>query len=301
VKSVVVTANGLDLSVGISQGGGIPILFVHGFSHDRHVWQDVATPLPAGFRPLTVDLRGHGDSDWSLDAAYRPSDYASDLGPVLDACAVDRAVVVGHSLGGNVATLFAADQPDRVSALVLVDTGPSLSGAAWDAAAGDAALAMGCFPDVESYRRVLNLAYPFGRPEALERLARTGLVRRVDGRFEPKMDPLLVELTGTESQWADNESALWAALGKLQCPTLVVRGERSAMLSPEIVREMVDNVLDRGCHVSVRDAGHAVAVDNPGGLVEAITGFLEQQALTGRASVAGRYGPDLCEVGPILP
>jgi pimeloyl-ACP methyl ester carboxylesterase len=285
-SSVVATVNGLDLCVGLpsewsvapepKRREGMPVLFVHGFSHEHGVWDDVAAMLPPGFRSVALDLRGHGDSDWSLEGAYRPSDHARDLASLLDVLHIERAVVVGHSLGGNASTLLAAQQPDRVAALVLVDTGPTLSGAAWQTAAGDAALAMGCFPDVESYRRVLGLAYPFGRPEAVDRMARNGLVRRVDGRFEPKLDPLLLEQTGSASEWADNESALWAALGKIQCPTLVVRGERSAMLAADVAREMVENVLDRGRQVGVANAGHAVAVDNPAGLGEAVAAFLQE-------------------------
>jgi pimeloyl-ACP methyl ester carboxylesterase len=285
------SVNGLDLCVGLSpadvERGAVPVLFVHGFSHEHGVWDDVVCSLPAGFRSVAPDLRGHGDSDWSLEGAYRPSDHASDLASLLDVLGIERAVVVGHSLGGNASTLLAAQQPDRVAALVLVDTGPTLSGAAWQAAAGEAALAMGCFPDVESYRRVLALAYPFGRPEAVDRLARNGLVQRVDGRFEPKLDPLLLELTGSASEWADNESTLWAALGKIQCPTLVVRGERSAMLDADVVREMVDHVLDRGRQAGVPAAGHAVAVDNPSGLGAAIAAFLTEPEVRAELPPAG--------------
>ena len=287
-----VRGNGLDIAVSMAglnrtEAGsdpaiddGVPIVFIHGFSHDRHVWEDVLCGLPEALAPLTLDLRGHGESDWALAGSYRPEDYASDLAPVLDALSVERAIVVGHSLGGNVATLFAAAQPDRVSALVLVDTGPALSGDAWQAVSGDVASAMGCFDDIASYRRLLSLAYPFGRGEALDRLARTGLVQRLDGRFEPKLDPLIVERTGTDDDWVETESALWAALGKLQCPTLVVRGEQSAMLSEAVARQMVENVLAHGTAASVERAGHAIAVDNAIGLSEAIATFVDEQVLT---------------------
>ena len=97
-------------------------------------------------------------------------------------------------------------------------------------------------------------------------------------------DPLVVDLTGSEGDWAAAESALWAALGKLQCPTLVVRGERSAMLDPRVVREMVDNVLDRGRGAVVDGAGHAIAVDNPSGLAAVIADFLAELAAVDRGA-----------------
>ena len=99
---------------------GTPVLFVHGISHNRVVWEKLAKDLPDALRPIAVDLRGHGDSPWSPSSAYDLRDYAADLPLVLDALDIDGAAVVGHSLGGNVSTLFAAARPDRVRALVLV-------------------------------------------------------------------------------------------------------------------------------------------------------------------------------------
>ncbi len=269
---------GLELAVTAWRDEGHPLLLIHGFSNDRHVWEDIATGLPEAFRPFAHDLRGHGDSDWSLACHYHLDDHAADLGALLDAQEIERAVLVGHSLGGNAATLFAARQPERVEALVLVDTGPALSPAAWRWAAADAGELARAYESIAQYRELLALAYPLGNPAALDRLARTSLTPRRDGRFEPKLDPILLELTGSDAELRETEARLWDALAKIQCPVLVARGERSAMLPAAIAERMTEQVLCHGRLATIPGAGHAVAIDNAPGLLAELNRFLAEIA-----------------------
>jgi pimeloyl-ACP methyl ester carboxylesterase len=120
-----------DTSIAVRDfgGDGEPILFVHGFGHDQNVWDDVVGDLGIPARVLTMDLRGHGRSGWSIEGDYGLEAYAADLARVVDGLGLERVGLVAHSMGGNVATLFAAGAPERVSRFVLVDTGPSLSSA----------------------------------------------------------------------------------------------------------------------------------------------------------------------------
>ena len=277
----------LEIRVGTGGGDGPAVLLLHGFSNDRHVWRDVVSELPAGYRTVAPDLRGHGDSGWSIAGDYRPAAIARDLPVLLDALGLERVSVVGHSLGGNVATLFAAEVPARVEALVLVDTGPSLCEDAWRWASGDAAGAARAFDSVDDYRALLALGYPFANEAALDRLARTSLVQRMDGRFEPKMDPLLLERTGSEEDWKDVEAQLWAALASLRCPTLVVRGERSAMFSRDVALEMTGKVLERGTLAAVAGAGHAIPLDAPAALGALVAGFVDEHAMHPRPGAPG--------------
>ena len=266
--------DGLGLAVTSFREDGEPVLFVHGFSNDRFVWEDVALALPPEYRPIAHDLRGHGDSDWSIERRYHLHDHASDVLAVVEGLGLEQVALVGHSLGGNVATLFAARHPERVSAVALVDTGPALSSAAWRWAAADVGELARAHESVAAYRKLLALAYPQGAAAALERMARTSLVARRDGRFEPKLDPVLLELLGTERELRETEAELWDALAKLRCPVLVARGERSAMLSPETARRMAEQVLADGRLVEIPASGHAVPVDNAPGLLRELERFL---------------------------
>ena len=257
---------------------GLPVLFVHGFSHNRHVWDDLAPALSGGYRPLALDLRGHGDSGWSKGGHYSVFDYASDLARVLDGMEIERAVVVGHSLGGNASTLFAAQYPERVERLVLVDTGPSLSLDAMIHMARDVSGALQSYASLGEYRQTLVSTYPLGTAATLDRMASLGLVERIDGRFEPRLDPGILTPSTDPAHWTSLEQKLWSALRKIRCKTLVVRGGVSAMLAEKVAVEMVDGALRDAVLATVPNAGHAIMVDDGPALLGVIEGFLATPA-----------------------
>jgi 2-(acetamidomethylene)succinate hydrolase len=273
----------LTLAYSDPRGSGTPILFVHGFSHNRSVWEKFMADLPESLRPISIDLRGHGESPWSPHAAYDLYDYARDLPRLLDALSIERAIVVGHSLGGNVATLFGASAPRRLAALVLVDTGPALELGGMTQILDDVGSALRSYASVSEFREQLGRTHPQGDADVLDRLAETGLVERLDGRFEPAFDPGV--LRGADrgdvdprSELATIERTLWTALRGVRCPVLVVRGGLSAILSEKVAQEMVEEALDAGRLVSLPRAGHAVMIDDAPGLREALCGFLDRLA-----------------------
>ena len=102
------------------EGDGRPVLLIHGHTLDRRVWGPVMPGLRApGFRVLRPDLRGHGRSS-RPDSGYHWSHHAADMEAVLDAAGVERAAVVGFSIGGGVAIELAQTLSDRVDSLVLI-------------------------------------------------------------------------------------------------------------------------------------------------------------------------------------
>ena len=111
----------------VSAGTGPPVVFLHGVTLDSRLWSAQLAAFGDRWRCITVDLRGHGLSA-PLEPGYDPT---SDLLQVLDESGVDRCILVGLSLGGHDAVVFAALHPDRCRALVLVDAwipGPELAG-----------------------------------------------------------------------------------------------------------------------------------------------------------------------------
>ena len=267
----------LRLAFSDPRGVGMPVLFVHGFSHNRSVWENLAEALPGAFRPVSIDLRGHGESPWSIEGEYDLPSYADDLLPFLDRIGIDRILLVGHSLGGNVATLFAAAHPDRVRALVLVDTGPVLEVGGASRVADDVQRALRSYARVEDFREQLRLIHPKGDAEILDRLAETGLVQRLDGRFEPALDPGVLGPADGSADLAALERELWGALARVRVPVLLVRGGLSAVLSEKVAQEMVEEVLPDGCLVTLSGAGHAVMIDDGPALASAIRAFLEER------------------------
>lgn len=253
---------------------GTPVLFVHGIAHNRFVWEKLTRSLPVGLRPISVDLRGHGESPWSMEANYDLRDYAADLPALLDALKIDRAYVVAHSLGGNVATLFASAHPERVMALVLVDTGPALDLTGTSHIADEIGSALRSYASIAEFREQLDQLHPSGDSEVLDRLARSSVVARPDGRFEPALDPGVLGGPDESTDLVSLERELWSALGAVCCPVLVIRGEKSAILSEKVAAEMVDEVLAEGRLVTLSAAGHAIMIDDGPGLVAAIRDFI---------------------------
>ncbi|HVH19269.1 MAG TPA: alpha/beta hydrolase [Myxococcota bacterium] len=262
---------------------GVPLLLLHGFGNDAHIWDDFAPSVAPHYRVAALDHRGHGDSAWDPERRYEHDAMVEDVERVTAELGIERLVVVGHSLGGRIATLFAGRHPERMAGLVLVDIGPEVD------ARGKLRIRM----DVESrpspvyasaaeYARDLSLAYPAARPDALTRMAEHGLRRRVDGLFELKIDPALrggfasSRETPAEAETREREAerTLWDALAKIPCPTLVVRGAASDILSPECADRMVEEVLPKGRLAVVARAGHSVMTDNPDGFRDAVCEFV---------------------------
>jgi lipase len=122
-RSVPVAGGELSVAVWGDLGGDVPVLAIHGLTASSRAWLEVATRLPGPV--LAPDLRGRGGSG-ALPGPYGMAAHTADCLAVLDGLGVDRAVVVGHSMGGFVASVLAHRHPDRVARLVLVDGGAPL-------------------------------------------------------------------------------------------------------------------------------------------------------------------------------
>ena len=274
-------AHGLDLHLLEWSEQGVPLLLLHGFGNDAHIWEDFAPAVAPYYRTLALDHRGHGDSAWDPERRYEHELMVADVEAVSAALGLDRLVIVGHSLGGRIATLFAGRHPERIAGLVLVDIGPELD------PRGVLRIRMEVessrepvFASVEEYGRLLALHYPAARPTALLRMAQHGLRRREDGRFVLKMDPALrgAGFSGSPEDAAERErqmsEAQWESLRRIPCPTLVVRGAASDVFSAETADRMVEEVLAKGRLAVVPRAGHSVMTDNPEGFLEAVAAFV---------------------------
>jgi len=273
-------ASGLDLHLLEWSEQGVPLLFLHGFGNDAHIWDDFAPAVAPCYRTLALDHRGHGDSAWDPESRYDHDTMVEDVEVVTARLGVERLVIVGHSLGGRIATLFAGRHTERMAGLVLVDIGPELDARGvlrirMEVESGQEPV----FASVEEYGRLLSLHYPAAQPQALLRMARHGVRQREDGRFVLKTDPALRSgFGGPPEEAAARERQLsqaqWEALRRVSCPTLVVRGAASDVFSAETADRMVDEVLAKGRLAVVPRAGHSVMTDNPDGFRDAVAAFV---------------------------
>ncbi len=284
----VAVTHGLSLHVLEWSHDGVPLLFVHGFGNEAHVWDDLAPEVAPYYRTLAVDLRGHGASDRDPEARYDYDVHVADLEALTEALGIDRLVLVGHSLGGRISMRFAGRHPERVAGLVIIDSAPELDARGTvriqldvqrsGEAAGDSAGPS--FASEAEYRALLARQYPAADSAALQRLARHGLRARADGRFEPRLDPAWFRgrQRASEAEMREREgrltAELWAALARVPCPTLVIRGAASDVVSADVAERMAEEVLAQGRLVVVPRAGHSVMIDNPEACREALTTFV---------------------------
>jgi pimeloyl-ACP methyl ester carboxylesterase len=279
-------ADGLPIQVLEWSDEGVPLVLLHGFGNEAHIWDDFAPVVAPYYRVLALDLRGHGDSGHDPERRYDYDYHVRDLERLTEALGIERLVLVGHSFGGRVAALFAGAHPERIAGLVLVDSGPELDARGTLRIRLDMEKAAGAggeaapIASVAEYERMLTLAYPAARPHAIARMARHGLRPRPGGGFERKTDPLFHasarRMTPAEAEERERRTAraLWDALARIPCPTLVVRGAASDVLSPDVADRMAEDVLAQGRLAVVPRASHSVMTDNPEGFADAVAGFV---------------------------
>jgi pimeloyl-ACP methyl ester carboxylesterase len=271
--------DGLSLAAYEWSREGVPLVFVHGYGNDAHVWDEICPAFTSYYRVLAITLRGHGDSDRDPEARYDHGAMARDLATALDAAGCERAVIVGHSMGARVVMRFAAEHPERMAGFAIVDSAPELDARGVTRIRMEATSGPVTFGSVEEYAALLGEHYPVTRPATLRKLAGHWLEER-DGRFAMKLDPNLrgggpdVSEDEMRAAMADEAKRLWTALENLPCPALVVRGAASDVFDPDTADRMVDDVIPNAKLVVVPNAGHSVMLDNPEAFIEALSGFV---------------------------
>ena len=259
------------------------VLMLHGAGQNRHAWKGSAGALArSGYFVLTVDARGHGDSDWSPSGAYDSDDVAADLHLVLDHFERPPAVV-GASMGG-MASLAAQRLATHqlYAALVLVDITPhfNLGGAQriiqFMAGSPDG------FADLEEAADAIAAYNPHRpRPKDVSGLSKV-LRQRDDGRWAWRWDPAYI--TSKPGFGNGNEAAMLEHMERtgdlmlqgardVQAPKLLVRGGQSDLVTPEAVQLFLDAVPDSE-FIDVAGTGHMVAGDDNDAFTAAVLEFL---------------------------
>jgi pimeloyl-ACP methyl ester carboxylesterase len=273
-------ADGLTLHALEWSREGTLLLLVHGFSNDAHVWDWIAPVLAPHYRVVAIDQRGHGQSDRDPEGRYDHLSMANDLAAVLESLGAERAVIVGHSLGGRVAMRFAGLHPEKLAGLVIVDSAPELDVRGTTRIRLDTQQQEPSFASAADYERVLQRQYPATRPDILSKLAVHWTQQRADGRFELRLDPAFMKARRGNSEeelarWSEEEAKhLWGALKALPCPALVVRGAASDVLSADVADKMADEVIPNGKLEVIARAGHSVMLDNPEAFEKALCAFV---------------------------
>jgi pimeloyl-ACP methyl ester carboxylesterase len=239
------------------------MLLLHGIGNYGRYWDLFAEAIAGRVRLVAPDARGHGESGRPADG-YAPADFAADALAVLDQLGIARAVVVGHSMGGLHAITLAARHPGRVRALAIVDASPDPLPAGTERARRLLTGRPARFRNREEARAYLERTSP-GYSAAVYENRLAFAFRTEDGGLVWRSDPAALERIMSGRVPAEER---WDALGRVACPTLVVRGTRSNVLSEDVARRMVQTLPDG--HLMELDAGHNVPLDRPRELADAV-------------------------------
>jgi pimeloyl-ACP methyl ester carboxylesterase len=252
-----------------SWGTGAPALFlIHGFGDGGFVWDTFVRALSPQVTAVAVDLRGHGDSSWDPQQRYAAEVHSADIAHVLERSGFEDVVLVGHSLGAEIAIRVAASGRVRVRALVIVDGGAQMKASAAEHLAQQFAEQSWHYESVSQYTDCLAKRLTLAERPTLQSFAARSMRICTPQGFELKCDPALRNhMRQTEF------SSVWPMLSSVKCPILLVRGAASALLSQQSARQ-VSQTLDDCTFVVVPRAGHAVLLDNPAGLCRAVQPFL---------------------------
>jgi pimeloyl-ACP methyl ester carboxylesterase len=261
------TINGLRLHfLESGRAGAPPLCFLHGGAAHAH-WFDAVTPLLVDrFHVVSLDQRGHGESEWAVPAAYGTEDFAADLRGLMDVLGWTRMTLIGHSMGGHNAMTFAAWHPERVARLVIVDSRPVIPAERLDVMHARGRRSPRLHPTAEAAAATFRLLprETLANPALLAHIGRAAVTRR-DGGWGWRFDPS----THGERRPVD----AWPLLPRIAAPTLVVRGALSPVL-PADMAERLRASIPRGSLVTVPHAYHHLTLDAPTTFATALTHFL---------------------------
>ena len=257
----------ITLSTGVTlryveQGArnGPVVVFLHGYTDSHHTW-DLNLPIfPRNFHIYALDQRGHGDSS-RPGCCYTQQDFAADVVAFLDAMGEEQAILVGHSMGSFISQQVALDYPDRVRALVLVGSAPTVAG-------NEVALFL---------KSIVDTQVGTVDPDFVREFQTSTFLRPVPPSY---IDTLVSEsLKLPASVWQATLDGLIAEdhsarLGEIDVPVLVVGGDSDGFFPVEQQQALVD-AIPGATFVLYPGTGHAPHAEVPHRFVHEVQRFLK--------------------------
>jgi 2-succinyl-6-hydroxy-2,4-cyclohexadiene-1-carboxylate synthase len=238
-------------------GEGEPVTLLHGFTQSGRSWQEVISAMPAGWRFMVPDLRGHGETRLRPGAACTMEACATDLEMLWGHLGIDRTHLVGYSMGGRLALQVAARHPDRLLSLVTIGAHAGLEREAREGRKlGDEALAERIEKDgVEAF-----INYWAGLPlfAGLERRGPSFVARLHTERMKNTIAGLAASLRG---MGAGVMQPVWDELGRVTVPCTFVAGQLDHGFVA-YARRLAASVPNGRIEIVPR-AGHAVHQERP--------------------------------------
>jgi len=252
-----------------------PVVMLHGIRGYAETFAGVAAALQPGCRVIAFDQRGRGDSDWDPAHNYYTDAYVDDLQAIVQALGLARFDLLGHSMGGINAIVYAARHPKEVRRLVIEDAGPG----AFDTSEGatrirkELATTPDRFASWEAASDFMRTLRPTVTEDARQQRLQNMLKPLPAGGYTWRYDHVGIAATRLNPD-PDRVVDLEPSVRAIACETLVLRGGRSDYLQPAMVERMCA-LNPRITGIEIPDAGHYVHDDQPALFHQAVFDFLE--------------------------
>jgi pimeloyl-ACP methyl ester carboxylesterase len=270
-------AGGIEIHYELS-GEGAPLVLIHGFSDNLTMWYNQVPAFAERSKLLTYDVRGHGETE-TPDGDFSMELFAADLHALLRDLEIEKACVLGYSMGGRIGLQFAFEHPEMTAGLVFANSG--VMGSDVQPTAEQVA------EMVERRKQMLELLET-GENEAIadgmaERSLSPGFRDRDPAVFQRYKD---VKLRNDPRHYLPIMQGMFQAMAnppdltQLKCPTLIIAGDRDYFMPLDIARSMERSIPD--ATVTVLPTGHAAAIEAPQEFNRAVLGFVDRLAAQGR-------------------
>ena len=260
-------------------GDAPPLLLIHGNRDHCHNWDWMADRLADQYHILVPDLRGHGDSQWSVGSAYAMSEFVYDMAQLVRQTRTAPVRIVAHSLGGNVALQYAGVLPDEVVRLVSIEgygrpadvTAPSPVERlhSWiELGRAMSGRSPRRYPSLDAAFERMKEANPHLSPEQARHLTVHGSNQNEDGSYSWKFDNYVY----LHSPWDFGDAQVRALWSEIACPVLLISGAESWV--PPVGIDLLRDFRDAR-HEIVQNAGHWVHHDQLDVVTDLVREFLQ--------------------------
>ena len=248
-----------------------PLVLLHGVGQTCHTWDLFAAAMSPHFHVMAFDQRGHGDTDWAADKDYSRRSMVKDVEGFTTALGLNRFFLTGMSMGGANSLSFTATNPDRVEALVVVDVGPRVE----NKGVQNIRNFMKDFREFDSLDEAAAVIHKFNPRRPLEIIRKYTVVYNLkqlpSGKWTWKYDTYFSE-GHRRGDIKQMQEELSQEVKKITCPTLLVKGAESDVLSLDGAR-LLQTAIPGSEFALVAGAGHSVMGDNPPGFEAAVREF----------------------------
>lgn len=242
-------------------GSGQPLIILHGLFGSSDNWQTQAKKFAVYFRVILVDLRNHGHSNWDPDTSYQA--MASDIIELIRDLALEKIILVGHSMGGKVAMLTTQLNPKLIDKLIVVDMGiKGYPPHHQHILEGIHAVKLDGVSSRSEADKELN---KYIQSEGIKQFLLKNLYWKEKGQLAWRMNVAVLEASMDQILEPIPETEVFT-------PTLFIRGELSNYILDEDISD-IENLFPDSQYITISQAGHWVHAEKPDEFVDAVLGF----------------------------